>query len=126
MKQFIDLNQDGTITFADPLNVTSPFTVSTRRSVSKTGVAVVRSQFKQIVALRKPVTPGCDDSCNTVPFNRSYELRISAEATDTPELLAAVRADIQQLLADVNVAIEAHVLMGVKPNLATTFPKIGG
>lgn len=124
MKQFVDFSQDGTLTFADPMKLTSPYTVQTRRSTAKSGIAIVRVQLKQVVALRKPAAPGCEDSCNTVPFNRSYELRMSTEAADTVDTLTAIRADIEQFLADLDVAIAAHVLAGAKPNLATTFPDV--
>lgn len=125
-KQFIDLSQDGTLTFADPTKLTSPLTVSTRRSTSKSGIPVVRAHLKQVVAMRKSVNPECADSCATVPFNRSYDLRISAEAADTVETLTAIRADLNQFMADLDVAIAAHILAGAKPNLATTFPPFVG
>lgn len=126
MKQFVDLSQDGTLTFADPTKLTSPYTVSSRRTTSKSGIPVVRVHVKQVVALRKSGNPACEDSCATVPFNRSYDLRISAEAADTVETLTAIRADLDQFMADLDVVIAAHVLAGAKPNLATTFPDFVG
>lgn len=119
MKQYIDLVK-GQLVYADLLHVTNTFSPVVTLSRTQKGVDLVRWSAKQLVNTRLK-QPGCDDGCLTTPFVRKYDFSATGQLPTSPEELAAMKLELKQFFADLNVLITSGALQGVKPSLATTF-----
>ena len=122
MKQYIDLVK-GQLVFADLLHVTNTFAPVISLSRTQKGIDIVRWSAKQLVNTRLS-QPGCDDGCLTTPFVRKYDFSATGQLPATPEELAAMKAELKQFFADLEVLITSGALQGVKPSVATTFPVV--
>lgn len=122
MKQYIDLVK-GQLVFADLLHVTNTFAPIVSLSRTQKGIDIVRWGAKQLVNTRLS-QPGCDDGCLTTPFVRKYDFSTTGQLPATPEELAAMKAELKQFFADLEVLIDSGATQGVKPSVATTFPVV--